>query len=73
MPMKVVLNIENMTCSGCQKNVTKAIRAADPAAIVDVDLDVRQVETRTKTEPAKLVELLANAGYKAQIIALQPR
>ncbi len=31
--------IENMTCGGCARSVTKTIQKVDPAAEVEVDLD----------------------------------
>lgn len=67
--MKVELNVENMHCGGCKKAVTAAIKNADPAAEVEVDLETKHVDAETMIAPARLVTLLADAGYTARILA----
>ena len=57
--------IENMTCSGCARNVAKAVHAVDPDAEVTPDLAQQSVEIRT-TQPAfSIAAMLAQAGYPA--------
>lgn len=58
-------HIQNMTCGGCARGVTKAIQSVDPQAKVTADPANRTVEVvsnrpRTEFEPA-----LARAGYPA--------
>ena len=37
-------HIENMTCGGCARSVTKAIQSVDPAADVKADPSTHKVE-----------------------------
>jgi copper chaperone len=67
--VKVVLDVENMHCGGCKKAVTAAIKNADPAAEVDVDLETKHVDAETVITPAHLVALLADAGYTARVLS----
>lgn len=41
--MSETYRVSGMTCGGCARAVTNAIKAAAPAAIVDVDLASGQV------------------------------
>lgn len=38
------LRIENMTCGGCARSVTKAIQSIDPAAKVETNPAIRSVK-----------------------------
>lgn len=69
--MKVVLDVEGMSCDGCRKAVTRTIHNADPAATVTVDLANGMVEAETSAPPSKLAAMLSDAGYEARII--EPR
>ncbi|KGJ02326.1 copper chaperone [Paracoccus halophilus] len=57
--------IENMTCGGCAKSVTKAIRSVDPAARVVTNPEARMVSVETTATAAALQEVLEEAGYPA--------
>ncbi len=59
------LRIENMTCGGCARGVTKAIQKVDPAAEVRIDVDARSVEVRTEASPEALAAALDAAGFPA--------
>ena len=37
-------HIQNMTCGGCVRGVTRAIQSADPAAQVHADLGSRKID-----------------------------
>lgn len=58
-------HIENMTCSGCVRSVTKAIQSVDKGAVVDADLETRSVEVTTSTARTEIEAALAEAGYPA--------
>lgn len=58
-------HIENMTCGGCVRSVTKAIQSVDPAAAVKADPATHKVEVETTADRESLELVLANAGYKA--------
>lgn len=56
-------HIEDMTCGGCVRGVSAAIRSVDPAAAVKADLDTRQVEVQTSAPRDRLVAAIAAAGF----------
>lgn len=59
------LKIEGMTCGGCAKAVTGAIRSVDPNARIEADLAARTVRVETTATPAVLQLVLDEAGYPA--------
>ncbi|MBB5694405.1 heavy-metal-associated domain-containing protein [Muricoccus pecuniae] len=59
--------IENMNCGGCAKGVTATVRAVDPSAQVEVDLDRKAVTViGGHVEGAALTRALQAAGWKAE-------
>lgn len=58
-------HVENMTCGGCVRGVTRAIQGIDPAAEVTADLDTRNVEVKTGADRQAVVAALAEAGFEA--------
>lgn len=61
------LKIENMTCDGCARSVTKAIRALDPAAKVEADPAARKITLETTAEQAAVLKILDEVGYPATV------
>lgn len=55
--------IDNMTCGGCAKSVTKAIHSVDPQAKVDIDLPLKQVIVVSTADEAAVATVLADVGY----------
>lgn len=58
-------HIENMTCGGCARSVTKAIQSVDPAAKVTTDPATRKVEIVSDQPRAAFEAVLEEAGYPA--------
>lgn len=57
------LTIPSMTCGHCVSVVTKAIKQADPRALVEIDLASHRVRVET-TEDRKTIEsAVGEAGY----------
>lgn len=56
-------HIETMTCGGCVRSVTRAIRSVDPAAEVKADPSTHKVEVTSVAPRERLVAALADAGY----------
>ncbi|MDZ4391518.1 heavy-metal-associated domain-containing protein [Cypionkella sp.] len=56
-------HIENMTCGGCARSVTKAIHSVDPAAEVNADPGARRVDVTSSAPRDKLVSALTEVGY----------
>ena len=59
--------IENMNCGGCAKGVTATVRAVDPLAQVEVDLDRKAVTViGGRVDGTALTQTLQAAGWKAE-------
>lgn len=56
-------HIENMTCGGCARSVTKAIQSVDPAAEVNADPVTRKVDVKSSVARDTLVNALTEVGY----------
>lgn len=56
-------HIENMTCGGCVRSVTKAIQSVDPVAQVNADPATHKVDVTTTAPRAKLEAVLAEVGF----------
>jgi copper chaperone len=60
-----ILKVEGMTCGGCASRVTKAIKAVDGNANVNVDLKSKTVRIDTATDAVTLASAVTAAGYPA--------
>lgn len=58
-------SIPKMSCGGCVKSITQAIRSVDANAVVEPDLSSREVRVQSSASPAELLVTLARAGYPA--------
>jgi len=58
-------HIENMTCGGCVRSVTRAIQSVDPAAQVSADPATHKVDVITTAPRAAIEAVLADVGYGA--------
>ncbi len=58
-------HIQNMTCSGCARSVTKAIQSVDAGAVVTADPENRKVEVSTAASRSAIEAALADVGYPA--------
>jgi len=56
-------HIENMTCGGCARGVTKAIQSVDANAEVTADPPKRSVEVVSSASRAQLEAALTEAGF----------
>ena len=59
------LHIQNMTCGGCARGVTKAVESVDPQAQVKVDLQKRNIDFASSQPASAFVAALSAAGYTA--------
>ena len=55
--------IPNMTCGHCVRAVTEAVKAADPAAELQIDLPTHRVQVQTSAVREVVVAQLVEAGY----------
>ncbi len=56
-------HIEDMTCGGCVRGVTRAIHTVDPQAIINADPPTRKLEVTTSASQEKIEEALRDAGF----------
>ncbi|WP_421951394.1 heavy-metal-associated domain-containing protein [Pelagibacterium sp.] len=58
--------VQDMTCGHCAGTIEKAVRSADPAAKVDVDLDTHLVRIESAQAGDALKRVIAEAGYSPE-------
>lgn len=61
----IELTVKDMRCGGCVSAVTKALKAVDPQASVEVDLASKRVRVETRQPVDALTQALHQAGYPA--------
>ena len=60
------LKVNNMTCGHCVNRITQAVKAVDPAAKLDANLEKKIVSIDSTHTLAEITAALAEAGYPAQ-------
>jgi copper chaperone CopZ len=60
------LSVTGMTCGHCVRAVTDAVKAVDPEAEVQVDLDSKRVRVEGRSSADALIGALGAAGYPAR-------
>lgn len=61
----IELKIEAMKCGGCANSVTRTVKAVDPDAKVDIDLNVKRVTIDSDMPIDAFKRELAGAGFPA--------
>lgn len=61
--------VAGMTCGHCVSRITRAIRAEDPQARVEVDLAQRRVSVESALAREDVARQIVEAGYEAEPIA----
>lgn len=62
----IEFQVEGMSCQHCVGAVTKAIRALDSAALVEVDLEKGRVRVQSQATPDKIGSAIVEAGYEVK-------
>ncbi|MFN4056940.1 MAG: heavy-metal-associated domain-containing protein [Roseinatronobacter sp.] len=60
-------HIENMTCGGCVRGVTRAIQSVDPKAVIDADPPTRKVVVQSSQPGSAFLPALEAAGFAATV------
>jgi copper chaperone len=69
----IAFRVDDMTCGHCASAITKAVRAVDIGAKVEVDLVQRLVRIEsTETDARHLGEAITKAGYTPVPVEVQP-
>lgn len=58
--------VQDMTCGHCAGTIEKAVKSADPAAKVDVDLTTHSVRIESAQPSVALKRVIAEAGYSPE-------
>ena len=61
----IELRVEGMTCGHCVSAVTRAVKAVEPGANVEVDLGTGRVRVDGGSSADALSKAIAEAGYPA--------
>jgi copper chaperone len=56
-------NVEDMTCGHCVSRVTKAVKAIDSQAQVDISLRDKRVSVRSSATQDDIAQAIQEAGY----------
>jgi len=71
--MMQAFRVDDMTCGHCASTITKAIRAVDAGAKVEVDLARHLVQIDpTEADVRDLSQAIAEAGYTSVQVELPP-
>ncbi|MGV8987742.1 MAG: heavy-metal-associated domain-containing protein [Cypionkella sp.] len=57
------LTIPDMTCGGCARGVTAAIKAIDPGAELVIDIDTHKVQVKTSATAEAVKAAVVEAGF----------
>ena len=56
-------NVPDMTCGHCASTITKAVKAEDPKAKVEIDLSQHLVKVESALSSEEVAQQIADAGY----------
>ena len=57
------LTIPDMTCGGCARGVTAAVKSVDPAAELLIDLETHKVQVKTAASAEAVKSAIVEAGF----------
>jgi len=55
--------VNDMSCGGCARSITNAVKQVDPAASVDVDIAHKTVKVTSSVSPENVLNAISEAGY----------
>lgn len=61
--MALELTVPNMACSACGETITQAVKAIDPAAMVQADPKTKRVNVETQASEIAVKQAISDAGY----------
>ncbi|ASL46118.1 hypothetical protein bAD24_III01890 [Burkholderia sp. AD24] len=56
-------DIPDMTCGGCANAIKRAVTQLDPAATLDVDVNVKIVKVTSTQSSQRIIEVIEAAGF----------
>ncbi len=61
--MNQTFTVTGMTCGHCEKAVTRAVKQADPQAVVTIDRAANQVDVQSEKPRELLAAAITEEGY----------
>ncbi|MDB5789875.1 heavy-metal-associated domain-containing protein [Caballeronia mineralivorans] len=55
--------VNDMSCGGCARSISNAVKQVDPAASVDVDIVQKTVKVTSSVSPENVLNAISEAGY----------
>ncbi len=65
----IQFNVNDMTCGHCVSVITKAAKAVEPGAKVEIDLKARLVRIEAESEAGDFADAIREAGYTPVALA----
>lgn len=66
----IAFEVNDMTCGHCVSTITKALKAVDPGARVQIDLVTHRVQVEpTEADEVELSDAIKEVGYTPVIVA----
>lgn len=62
----IEFRVPDMTCGHCASTITKALKALDAAAQVDISLEAHRVRVQSSAAKEALERAIREAGYNPQ-------
>lgn len=63
----VQFHVAGMTCGGCARSVTNAVKGVDAGAVVNVDLATKLVAVDSKAAASAIANAIKAAGYDVAV------
>jgi copper chaperone len=63
----IELTLPSMTCEHCVKVVTRSVKAVDPTASVNIDLDLHRLRIDSTRDVSAFRAALAAQGYEEPV------
>lgn len=61
--------VPGLTCAGCARSVTNAVKGVDADSSVNVDLATKLVTVDTLVDVGRIAKAINDAGYEVEIQA----
>ncbi len=58
--------VPDMSCDGCIRSLTAAVKDVDPGATLQANLDTKQVQVTSPAAPDALAEAMRDAGFTVE-------
>nr|WP_319390202.1 heavy-metal-associated domain-containing protein [uncultured Cohaesibacter sp.] len=63
----IKLNVQEMSCGGCVKSVTEAVKNVDASAEVEASLETGAVTVESGADPEAIRSAIEEAGFPAAL------